>query len=53
MQVFGDFVTMAGHPAWQLRYSEFYAVGPLKHITPNKLEGVWQRYHKTSQRFGT
>ena len=53
LQVFGDFITMAGYPAWQLRYSEFYAVGPLGRITSGKLERVWQRYHKTSQRFGT
>ena len=53
VQVCGDFITMAGYPAWQLRYSEFYAVGPLKRINAPKLERVWQQYHKTSQRFGT
>lgn len=53
LQVLDDFITMAGYPAWPLRFSEFYAVGRLGHITSGSLDIAWQRYHKTSQRFGT
>ena len=53
VQVFDELITMAGYPAWPLRFSEFYAVGPLSSITSGRLESAWQRYHKTSQRFGT
>ncbi len=53
LQVLNDFITMAGYPAWPLRFSEFYAVGPLGSITAARLETAWQQYHKTSQRFGT
>ena len=52
-QVFDDYITMAGYPAWPLRFSEFYAVGPLCSTSPARLQAAWQRYHKTSQRFGT
>lgn len=51
-QVTGPALTLAGFPAWAVRTSEIYGVGPLAAVTPDRLQAALQRFTATKQRFG-
>lgn len=51
-QVTGPALTLAGFPAWCVRASEIYGVGPLAAVTPARLAGALRRFGATKQRFG-
>lgn len=51
-QVTGPALTLAGFPAWAVRASEIYGVGPLAALGEAQLEAAAQRFCATKQRFG-
>ncbi|PRW05752.1 dehydrodolichyl diphosphate syntase complex subunit NUS1-like isoform X1 [Chlorella sorokiniana] len=50
--VTGPTLTLAGFPAWLVRSSEIYGVGPVAQLAAEPLDTAMQRYCRTKQRFG-
>jgi undecaprenyl pyrophosphate synthase len=52
LQVTGPALTLAGFPAWTVRTSEIYGVGPLARLDAVALQAALSRFCTTKQRFG-
>ncbi|KAL4856307.1 hypothetical protein ACK3TF_003123 [Chlorella vulgaris] len=50
--VTGPALTLGGFPAWCVRASEIYGVGPLAELDADKLQAAMARFCTTKQRFG-
>lgn len=51
-QVTGPALSLAGFPAWAVRVSEIYGVGPLAALDAGRLQAALRRFCTTKQRFG-